>query len=263
MAIHCLRSQRHEDLFLRPSLLVNSLSLGYQPVNSRCRLLCHVVLPRLQRYQNHDWVFPLPIKYSVCLYSLSYCDSFFEKPASSKVVQVKEKYCPTPRLSLLSGFNRISSLFQHRFAKSWQIYLQYCILLQAKTVRKKEIENGKETNNCSSRLIGFTIPVVDFKSLWLIVMVIRHHFHRDSLNNVNWGQNSALEFQMVRCSSCPQLVIDNNIDVMVTLFLGKSSLFEVLYLWWGLRWSRLCFFNGKIFCGITEHLTFMNNCHTF
>ena len=67
-----------EDLFLCSPLLVDSLSLGCQPVNFRYRLLCHVVLYGLQRYHKSYWVFFLPITYSVCLYSSNYSGSLLK-----------------------------------------------------------------------------------------------------------------------------------------------------------------------------------------
>lgn len=71
---------------------------------THCRLLCRVMLHRLidcNVTKRHDSILSLLIRYSVCLCSLKYSKPFG---------QLGRKYCPTPRLSLISVFNDISKV---------------------------------------------------------------------------------------------------------------------------------------------------------
>ena len=76
---------------------------------------------------------------------------------------------------------RSTSMLNYRFVKSLHIYLEYYILLQAKTIRMSSCygrfytNNGSEINSCDRVLnVGggcFKIKIVNFKRLCFISMV--------------------------------------------------------------------------------------------
>ena len=90
-------------------------------------------------------------------------------------------------------------LLQHRFAKSWKIFLQYCILLQASDLNDFKLfewfcccynnfcTDNIEINNCSSRFNDLNVS----RAYAFLPLYIWHYFVRDSVNNLNSLENSA------------------------------------------------------------------------
>ena len=99
------------------------------------------------------------------LCSSNYPESLLKKLSAVKSFQWKESTVQDHdcRLYWLLIMYRNSYLLQHRFAKSWKIFLQYCILLQASDLDDFKLfewfcccynnfyTDNREINNCSSR----------------------------------------------------------------------------------------------------------------
>ena len=90
LCANCLSSKRHAKLFICKTFRLGSLSLGYQRVNTCCCLLCRVMLHRLWNYQNHDWVFFPPKRYSMRLCFLIHPESLLKNYSTVPSLKWKE-----------------------------------------------------------------------------------------------------------------------------------------------------------------------------